>query len=156
MLSLKKIQDQADIALLMTNYALGIDSHDWDLFAGCWDEDVEADLAGDGEFKKYHSGKEIAAIIEEAESAIDGTQHQMSNFQIDVAEDTAEGRVYLKNYQWFPNSMGDSNAIAGGYYEVKYVRKAEGWKIKRLGCTYTWHTGNYAVASLAKSLPHTK
>jgi hypothetical protein len=92
--------------------------------------------------------------VETARRVINGlkaTQHMITNHVITFhSDDEATCVAYVQARHHLPNETGESEQTMFGYYTNRFVRTAEGWKIRACKLTVTWNTGNWHVFELAR------
>ena len=75
--------------------------------------------------------QEIKAFLRQAMPIFKNTQHMISNYQIKIRGDEAQGRIMCFNPMQFNMAgRGDPVFFIGLWYVDKYVRTGEGWRIK--------------------------
>ncbi len=141
--------DRAEISDVFHRYALGVDMRDWEMFRGCFTDDVEAD------FTSIWPGLVVKGAdewVERAENLIEGfdaTQHIITNHTHDIRGDTAKSTSYLHAQHVVRTPMGNDENVLAGYYQYEMVRTDQGWKIQKYSLTVTWATGNHGVWEVA-------
>lgn len=78
------------------------------------------------------------------------TQHNVSGVRIDIKPDGKSAFVtanalnqHLKEGQGM--NLEADHLLAGGFYELDYVKEAEEWRIKHFGMKIVWTRGSWAV-----------
>jgi hypothetical protein len=120
--------DRLEIDDLLTRYAVAIDSRRWDLLQTVFTPDATIDYSSSGAPKG--SVAEISAWLEKFLTPFAMNQHMTLNKYIVLDGDAGTGRTYFLN----PNSYLDENGeprliFVGGYYNDRFVRTADGWRI---------------------------
>lgn len=149
--NLQLLQDKLAIMQVQYNYARGVDTRDKALLRSTYADTIVYDFRGHDP-SLYAENVPADDWVEGTFAMIKGlraTEHQMTNFLIEVDGDTAEAVVYLRAMHYLPNEFGESCCECGGYYKNGYVRTPEGWKIKKVNLNYLWWTGNQHVFKLA-------
>ena len=77
------------------------------------------------------------------------TQHMITGHLVTINGNTAESLSNVHAIHYVPNELGISNWQVYGYYEHKFVRTANGWKITALKINKTMADGNAALSGLA-------
>jgi hypothetical protein len=124
--------DEVEIERLKYRYIRLLDTKQWDEFAGCFTADATGDyngLAFDSrdalvDYMRANLGPEII------------TMHHVHHPEIEVDGDLATGRWYLHDRvlaQAF--RLGLEGAA---FYEDRYVRTADGWRIAHTGYRRTY------------------
>jgi hypothetical protein len=145
-----EFNDFAEITRRRYEYALGIDTKDFELLRSVFTEDINMD------FEDY-SGQPAASLRADDWVAgarilftgLDSTQHVMSNPIVDVDGDTAQCRMYMKAEHFFQNDQGDADFTLGGYY-IDQLEKVDGrWLINSVTLKIFWNRGNRHIMTLA-------
>ena len=138
------MDDVAAIHALKYRYVHGLDTKDWDEFAGCLRPDVTADYNG----LTFDNRDALVGYMRE--NLVDiSTMHQMHHPEIEVDGDAATGRWYLHDKVFAP--AFDYYLEGSGFYADRYVRSADGWKIAHTGYVRTWElTGKLSALGTLK------
>ena len=149
--NIQLLMDKEAIKELQYKYAFAVDTKDFKLLRECYDDVIAIDFSGHDPTLVNDNMKadEWVAGTESIIKGLKSTQHQMTNFLITVDGDTAEAIVYLRAMHYLPNNLGDNSVECGGYYRNKYIRKPDGWKIKKVNLNYLWWSGNQYVFTLS-------
>ena len=133
-MNLQQLQDKIEIQELLTRYARGLDTKDWDLWRSVFVPDAVMDYSSAG----IPVGKrdEIAAMFEQAFVAIPWAQHFITNVEVDLDGDRAKVRAYFYNPMQLPGK--DEQSACGGTYEHDMVRTADGWKSEKVVENNMW------------------
>lgn len=123
------VQDQQQIAGVLTRYAIAIDSRDWDLFRTCFTPDVAADY---GDIGVWNGVEEITAFMVEVHSG--PSLHRLSTMAITLDGDRATARTYVDALVLMEDQKTGANSH--GYYDDELVRTDAGWRIAKRS-----HTG---------------
>jgi 3-phenylpropionate/cinnamic acid dioxygenase small subunit len=109
---------------LGTRYATAVDAKDWDLYRTCFTTDAVIDYTAAGGIRG--NVDEITAWLDEALKNFTSTIHYVTNRAVTLDGDTATGRLAYYN----PMGLDETKLlVCWGYYNDKYVRTAEGWRI---------------------------
>lgn len=128
-LSLKEVSDRFEIQDLIVEYCHIIDKQLFDQLDNVFCEDAFIDYSVMGGPKG--SLLEIKAFLREAMPVFKNTQHMISNYQIKITGDQAEGRIMCFNPMQFDMAdRGDPVFFLGLWYVDKYERTENGWRIK--------------------------
>jgi hypothetical protein len=130
---LAALTDRLEIDDLGTRYATAVDSKDWDLYRTCFTADAFIDYTAAGGI----SGgvDEITAWLDKALGGFTHTIHYVTNRAVVLDGDAATGRLAYYN----PMGLGeDKLLIAAGYYNDKYARTDDGWRITERIEELTW------------------
>ncbi|WP_375501511.1 nuclear transport factor 2 family protein [uncultured Jatrophihabitans sp.] len=145
--ALRQLVDRAEITDVQYRYALGTDSHDWQLFRSCFTEEVETDFSEVVGLpaSRVNADEWVRSLAPTMES-FTATHHAMSNVLITfIDDDHATCVAYVQARHHKPNSTGDSDQTVYGYYTNQYERTAGGWRIAKLKLSVRWMTGNFAI-----------
>jgi 3-phenylpropionate/cinnamic acid dioxygenase small subunit len=113
------------ISAVILRYASGIDQRDWTLFRSCFVQDVKAYYPGFGE---WHNVESFTDFMVQAHLAVGQTLHRITNIVIDLAGDRATATSYV-DALLMPGEGDDKEHRGIGFYQDKFVRLADGWKI---------------------------
>ena len=125
---LRDLCDERDVERALNLFARAMDERDWATMAEILTEDAEGDL-GTGRL----TGS--AAIIDVIRGFLDNcgpTQHMLGNVVIDVADDTAVSRAYIRDVHL--NSQADpaTRFYTLGDYHDTWQRQSDGsWRLAR-------------------------
>ena len=123
---LRQMRDERDIERALNLFARAMDNHDWATMADILTEDAAGDL-GTGRL----AGS--AAIIDMIRRYLDScgpAQHLLGNIVIDVVEDTATSRAYIRDVHL--NSAGDPTTrfyTLGDYHDTWRRDNTGKWRI---------------------------
>lgn len=109
---------------VLTRYATGIDSRDWDLFRSCFADDCSADY---GDIGVWSGADEITEWMRASHDPCGPTLHRLTNVTVRRTDTGASARAYVDAIVMLPDS--DLGANAAGYYDDELVRTDDGWKI---------------------------
>ena len=148
----QRLLDRAEISDVQLRYATGVDMRDWPLYRSCFTEDLETDftsaMGGEPQRMKAEHWVETARRVI---SGLKATQHMITNHVITFqGDDEATCVAYVQARHHLPNDTGESDQTMFGYYTNRFVRTADGWKIRACKLTVTWNTGNWHVFDLAR------
>jgi len=149
---LQLLLDRAEISDVQLRYATGLDSRDWPLFRSCFADEIETDFTSvfGGEPRKVSADRWTEAARRSL-SGLQATQHMITNHVITFqGDDEATCVAYVQARHHLPNDTGESDQTMFGYYTNRFVRTADGWKIRACKLTVTWNTGNWHVFDLAR------
>lgn len=137
-LSLQEISDRMEIQDLCYYYADVIDRKEFDKLYDVFSEDAHIDYSVFG--GSVGNRDETIAFLKEALPMFPNTQHLNANVQIRVDGDQGTGRVMCFNPQEMDLGEGKSHTfMLGLWYVDKYVRTADGWRIKERIEEKSWH-----------------
>jgi len=136
------IRDRLAIQDLLVRYGTSLDDRDWARLATCFLPDAVADYGGLGEHEGY---EKIESICRNALEPLDGSQHYITNFEIEIDGDRAKSRCYLMAQHIKKSAPSGPHFILSGVYRDELVRTGDGWRIARRELTTTWTEGNPLV-----------
>jgi 3-phenylpropionate/cinnamic acid dioxygenase small subunit len=140
-------KDRLEIIELMNAYASGLDARDWPLWRSVFTDETIFDLS---------SWNQIPARILNADKVVRSqarmfaelsvTQHFLTNHRITIDEDTARCIAHMRAEHWLKNDDGsDSRYTMFGYYDDKFIRTSEGWKMCEMQLNVTQTEGEIRV-----------
>lgn len=129
----RSLSDQLAIQRVLYDYAWGCDNGDWDLLGSVFTSDAQLDYSSTG--GPAGGREEVVRWLRESLSQL-VIQHVVSNFRIEVAGDSAEGKAMFFTAVQIPGL--DSTLTTGGYYDLAFRRESGGWKIERLTEDNRW------------------
>ena len=122
------LRDELAIQRVLYDYAWACDNGEWTLLSSVFVADAELDYSSTG--GPAGGREEVVAWLEESLSQVEMIQHVVSNFQIDISGDGAEGRAMFFTSVRIPGLEG--MMLTGGYYRLRFARSSDGWKIRYL------------------------
>jgi hypothetical protein len=134
-------------------YALGIDTRDWELLRSIFTDEIEMDFSS-------YSGQPGAKLRADdwingckvLFTGLDATQHVMTNPIVDVDGDRAQLRMYMKAEHFLQNDSGSDDFALGGYYQDRLIKTDGEWKIEAVTLTILWNRGNRHIMALASAI----
>lgn len=142
---LKELLDKAEIMDLQYKYAFGVDTKNWKLFRSVFTDKIDLDMTSASPYYDHKGlpADEFVNMVKNSAHCFKTTEHQMTNSRIRFEdEDHATGITYVRAFHYKPTDIGGNVVEMGGYYDNKYVRTADGWKIYSLIGQFTWTEGN--------------
>jgi 3-phenylpropionate/cinnamic acid dioxygenase small subunit len=148
---LQCLLDRAAISDVQLRYATGVDTRDWPLYRSCFTDEIETDFTSPmgGEPRRLKADRWVETMRRTI-SGLAATQHMITNHVITIEGDEATCVAYVQARHHLPNESGASDQTMFGYYTNRFVRTADGWKIRACKLTVTWNTGNWHVFELAR------
>jgi len=145
--------DFVAITRKLYEYALGIDTRDWDLYRSIFCDEITADFRSyDGGTHATLAADDWVAGLKVQFAGLDATQHVMSNPVVDIDGDTARCRMYMKAEHFLQNSSGSPDFAIGGYYDDRLIRSEAGWLIESVTLNVFWSRGNRGIMTLASDI----
>ncbi|WP_296603928.1 nuclear transport factor 2 family protein [Nocardioides sp.] len=135
------VDDMTEICRLKYRYLRTLDTKRWDEFAGCFVPEATGDYNG----LVFDDRAALVAYMRENLGEGRITLHQAHHPEIDVDGDTATGRWYLQDKVIVPEFSFMLEGAA--FYEDRYVRTAEGWRVAHTGYRRTFEM-TYNLADL--------
>lgn len=125
-------QDYAEIEQLYWRYAHGGDFRDSELWLSAFTDDAVFTVVGQRTLRGMDELKEMR-VERDAGQGDRGRRHWNNGWRIVPTAEGAEARVY-----WIvvDVSTGKPFTDRSGYYDDKYVRTADGWRIKERAVTF--------------------
>jgi hypothetical protein len=143
------VRDDRDaIERLKFRYFRTLDLKRWDEYAECFVPEATGDYAG----LTFDSRDDLVAFMRENMGPGLFSLHQAHHPEIDVDGDHATGTWYLHDQVWVPEH--DFALEGAAFYEDRYVRTDEGWRIAHTGYRRTfevsWSTKELASLKLKR------
>jgi hypothetical protein len=141
------VADELEISALLSRYARGVDTKDWDLYRSVFTDDAVIDYSANG--IPAGSREEIVEFMRETFSAgVTMSMHYITNIEVAVdggqersdpgngVGDAATVRAMFYN----PTKLAwlDDMSFFGGYYHHELVRTADGWRSRNLREDAVW------------------
>ena len=121
------LQDERDIAAVLTQYVTGIDTKNVNLIRASFADEIDADYAPT---MKYTTGDQVAEVMDVIHRNVGATLHRLTNMAIASEGDGAKVRTYVDAI--LMSQDGSETLVeAAGYYDDYLVKEKGGWKIKR-------------------------
>jgi hypothetical protein len=127
-MDVQAVADKLEIHELLSRYARGVDTCDWELWKSVFTPDAHVDYTSAGAIAGARD--EVAEFLAQAIPTLPWTQHYVTNVEIDLLGDRAKVRAAFYNPMQLPGIDGPS--ACGGYYHHDLVRTADGWRSERL------------------------
>jgi len=124
---LQTLLDKAAIIDVFNRYATGIDTRDHDLYAQCFLDEIEVEIAGMPE--GLRPSKEWVDQAISVVGSYQTTQHLISNHEISIDGDAAKGVAYLQaqHYNAVPKMPeGGVILLCSGIADAAHVKKYSG------------------------------
>lgn len=125
--------DRLDIIDVMSSYARGIDTKDFDFYGTIFSDDVEVNIIYDPNFR---SGDQVTlkgkadwiAYVKEAVSKYQSSQHMMGNPLIVYDEGVAKVRTDIQATHYYKEGDQEKSTLWGHYNT--HMKKQDGkWKV---------------------------
>lgn len=127
MLSLQQISDRLEIGELIVDYAMAIDSQDFDALDELFTPDAWIDYTATGGIAGGLA--EIKVFLPEGLGHFISTQHLTGPTKLVFDGDTATGRTICHNPMTLPGPDGAAQTMTIGlWYVDRFVRTGLGWR----------------------------
>jgi 3-phenylpropionate/cinnamic acid dioxygenase small subunit len=124
----RSVSDDLAVQRVLYDYAWACDNGEWGLLASVFTSDAQLDYSStDG---PAGGRDEVVTWLRESLSQLPVIQHVVSNFQIQVNGNRAEGRAMFFTSAQVPGL--DDMLTTGGYYDLAFRKEPDGWKIQHL------------------------
>ncbi|WP_231974007.1 nuclear transport factor 2 family protein [Pseudonocardia sp. HH130630-07] len=146
-MTLRRLLDRAEIHDVQLRYALGTDSRDWELFRSCFADRVLVDFSeGFGRPAALLDADEWVAGTAPRMESFAATQHMITNVTITFDdEDHAGCLAHVQATHHLPTATGGSDQTVHGYYDNRFERTPDGWRMSAVRLVPRWMTGNFGV-----------
>lgn len=141
---LRRVSDLLEIQALLNRYALCLDDRDWSGLASCFAADAVADYGVLGVHEGFPA---IERLVRGVLEKLDGSQHFITNHEIEVRGDAATARCYLQAQHIKRMPEGKDLYLVAGLYRDELARTPEGWRIRHRRLEIKWVDGNPAVVA---------
>ncbi len=144
-------QDRLEIIELMNCYATGLDARDWLLWRSVFTDEPIFDLSS---WNQVPARSLVADKVVRSQARMFAeltvTQHFLTNHRITINGDTARCLAHMRAEHWLRNEDGtESRYTMFGYYDDKFVRTADGWKMCEMQLNVTQTEGDIRVMNEA-------
>ncbi|HEY0913312.1 MAG TPA: nuclear transport factor 2 family protein [Solimonas sp.] len=125
----QQLQDRMALEALAIEYANAIDARQWDRLDQVFLPDARIDYSATGGIDAPYP--QIKPWLAKSLSFFRSYMHLMGNFHFEISGDQATGRVACYNPMVIRNllGIGTRTVIFGIWYQDRYVRGAQGWRI---------------------------
>jgi hypothetical protein len=149
---IRRLEDRAQISEQVIRYAMGVDRHDWAMFADCFTDPVYADFSGGGIPAATVPRAELVARVSTALNGFTATQHISPNHVIEFDASDAD-RAVCHSYMYAQHLLRGSGHgefyLLRGSYANHMLRTPQGWRIERIIQNRSWEYGNTAAVDEA-------
>ena len=125
--------DRESIRDLVCTFGMSIDDRNQPAFAATFTEDGVLDAGWGGRIEGRRAIATMTGL-----PATWRTQHFFGNIAIDLQGDLATTRAYMVATHVFDPADIKQHARAGGWYEQKLVRTADGWRFAYVKLVIMW------------------
>jgi SnoaL-like domain len=145
MSDLSDLLDKQAITEACYRYGIVLDGRDWSSLSTVFTQDAEAYYLDMPACIGYQA---IEDTCRTSLSVLDASQHLIGNVVVSLDgndPDSAECICYLQAQHVKAGTAGGDLFIIAGRYLDRFVRTADGWRIKRRSLEAIWTDGNPAV-----------
>ncbi len=129
--------DLEDIKRVKYRYLRALDTKKWEEFAGTLTEDVVGDYGSSvGEEHHFTDRESLVAYMRASLPPNVITEHRVTHPEITVDGDEATATWYLQDRVMVPDF--DFMLIGAAFYNDRYRRTADGWRISATGYERTY------------------
>ena len=137
------MDERITVAQTVYNYAMGIDTRDWDLYRSIFADEVVMDFASWNDIPSHVIRADLLREnIRTYFAGLDATQHSMTNPQVTIDGDRARCVVYMQAEHFLNDQQPARRFTIGGYYTNELVRAGHGWKLVSVKLTVLWTRGD--------------
>ena len=134
-------------------YALGVDTRDWELYRSIFCDEITADFRSyDRATHGTFAADDWVAALKTQFTGLQATQHVMTNPIVDIQGDTARCRMYMQAEHFLQNNSGSPDFAIGGYYDDRLKRSEAGWLIESVTLNVFWSRSNRNIMTLASAI----
>ena len=146
-----QFDDYQQIVRRRYEYAISIDTRDWDLHRSIFTDRIEMDFSSySGAPGSVMAADDWVEGLKPLFTGLDATQHVMTNPIVGVHADQAELKMYMKAEHFLNNDAGSFDFALGGYYHDRLVRTDSGWRIRAVTLNVFWSRGNRHIMELGR------
>lgn len=142
--------DYNQIAQRRYEYALGIDTRDFDLLRSIFTPSITMDFEDySGQPAEVMQADDWVNSCRVLFTGLDATQHVMTNPIVEVENNRATCKMYMKAEHFLQNDQGNDDFTLGGYY-FDQLEKVDGhWLINSVTLKIFWNRGNRHIMAMA-------
>jgi len=140
---LQQLLDERDVRETVTRVFTATDRRDWKTVEACFSETVAFDMTSLAGGQPARLGPaEITRAWAAGLAPIDRVHHQLGNFEIAIAGDSARASCYgiAFHHRKIAGAHGVRRFV--GSYDVRLTRRADGWKIEAFTFDVAFVDGN--------------
>lgn len=129
------------IQRVLARYAMAVDAKRLERLDDVFVDGAVIDFTPNGGVRGTYPG--MTDYLRDAMAIFAASQHYFMNFDIEVDGDHAAGRFYCFT-QMVTIVDGQDRLLAdGGYYDARFERRPEGWRISELVAGLVWLDGDW-------------
>ncbi len=139
-----EIREAADLVAIertVARYARAVDAKRWQDLEAVFAAGAVVDFTANGGVAEAYPA--VVGYLREAMSIFAASQHYMMNFDIAVTGDRAAGRFYCLTQMVTIDEGADRLLSDGGFYDARFVRTPDGWRISFLRGGLVWLDGEW-------------
>jgi hypothetical protein len=142
--TLQTLVDAHQIQQCLLQYAVALDSRDFDLLESLFTPDARIDIPAAGVF----DARGYRAASEAGLGRLDATHHFCNQPVLRIDGDRAFARTYLVA-QHVVNALAPAGTLLiGAWYNDELLRTGDGWRIRARTGNAVWWSGNPAVLGM--------
>lgn len=142
------LMDKMEITELMHAFGRGLDLHDWEAYASCFEDQFNVDFEELTGLQPARVDRGDWTDFARVCLASLKLHHVYSNGSISVSNDRASGVIYMISRQWRPDEGNTSWTTQYGWFENEFRKHGEAWKISRLSLKISHISGDPSVMPL--------
>lgn len=148
--TLQWLKDREDIKTVVLRYATGADLRDWEMLQSVFADQVDIDFSsfGGGPVTTV-SSEEYLGFVKALIPGFDSTQHQLTNFVIDINGNEANCVAYMQAEHFVATEDEELCHTVGGYYTYRLTKENTDWKVCSLKLSATWSRGDMRAHEIA-------
>lgn len=152
------LEDRYAIIEVMSNYAAGLDARDWALWRDVFTDETVFDLSS---WNKIPARSLDTDRVVKSQARIFAelitTQHFLTNHRITIEGDQARGIAHMRAEHWLLEDDGSTSRYTMfGYYDDRFVRTPDGWKMCAMQLNVTHTEGDRRVMTKAEQRAKSK
>lgn len=147
--TIRWLKDRSEIENTILNYAKAADFRDWHLLRTILADSLDVDFTSSGGPKGNVKAEEYVDQVKTLIPGFDVTQHQLTNFHIELLGDLCKTCVYMQAEHIIHTENETLERTVGGFYSHELQRVKGTWKISSLKLTETWSRGDMRAFVIA-------
>ena len=135
----------------VNRFFLAVDTRDYPAARALLTDDVDFDYSRMFGATMPNTADQMIEKVRANHAGLQGIQHLISNYIVEIDGDTAHCRSNYIAHHWFPNPQGDSTWAVGGRYQHRLLHTGGLWKLHGGVIEVAWTKGNRAIFDLARA-----
>jgi hypothetical protein len=141
--TLEALLDREAITDVLTTLFVATDQRDWPAVHACLAPEVLFDMTSVvGGAAQTLTPEQITGAWDQALRPIQAIHHQVSNFQVRLAQDEADASCYGIAYHYLPKASGGSTRVFVGTYDFRVRRIGRQWVVTAFRFNVKFIDGN--------------